>query len=47
MGEQKIDVLGSAVVGRTLAAGLAKHGYDVMMGTRDPAKLAGWREGRA
>ena len=35
-----IGVLGSAAVGQTLAAGFKKHGYDVMIGSRDPAKLA-------
>ena len=33
-----IGVLGSGVVGRTLAEGFLKHGYDVMLGTRDPAR---------
>ena len=35
---KKIGVLGSGVVGRTLAEGFLKHGYDVMLGTRDPAR---------
>ena len=35
---KKIGVLGSGVVGRTLAGGFLKHGYDVMLGTRDPAR---------
>jgi 8-hydroxy-5-deazaflavin:NADPH oxidoreductase len=38
----KIGILGSGDVGRTLAAGLLKHDYDVAIGTRDPAKLADW-----
>jgi predicted dinucleotide-binding enzyme len=33
-----VGVLGSGVVGRALAEGFLKHGYDVMLGTRDPAK---------
>ena len=37
---QKIGVLGSATVGQTLAAGFKKHGYDVRIGSRTPAKLA-------
>jgi predicted dinucleotide-binding enzyme len=41
---KKAGVLGSGVVGQVLAAGLAKHGYDVMLGTRDAAKLAGWHQ---
>ena len=35
---KRIGVLGSGVVGRTLAEGFLKHGYEVMLGTRDPAK---------
>jgi predicted dinucleotide-binding enzyme len=34
----KIGVLGSGNVGKTLAAGLLKHGHQVMLGTRDPQK---------
>jgi predicted dinucleotide-binding enzyme len=33
----RIAVLGSGVVGRTLALGLAERGHDVKVGTRDPA----------
>jgi predicted dinucleotide-binding enzyme len=36
----KIGVIGSAVVGQTLAQGFKKHGYDVRIGSRTPAKLA-------
>ena len=32
----KVGVLGSGDVGRTLAAGFAKHGHQVMLGTRKP-----------
>ena len=32
----KIAVLGTGVVGRTIAAGLAGLGQDVVVGTRDP-----------
>jgi 8-hydroxy-5-deazaflavin:NADPH oxidoreductase len=39
----KIGVLGSGSVAQTLAGGFLKHGYEVMMGTRDAAKLAEWR----
>jgi len=35
---KRIGVLGSGVVGRALAEGFLKHGYEVMLGTRDPAK---------
>src|SRR6516162_786665 len=36
----RIGVIGSAAVGQTLATGLKKHGYDVRIGSRTPAKLA-------
>lgn len=42
---KNIGVLGSGVVGQVLADGLIKHGYDVMRGTREPAKLAEWVKG--
>jgi 8-hydroxy-5-deazaflavin:NADPH oxidoreductase len=38
----KIGILGSGAVAKTLGTGLLKHGHDVMMGTRAPAKLAEW-----
>jgi hypothetical protein len=38
----KIGVLGSGDVAKTLAAGFLKHGHQVMVGTRTPAKLADW-----
>ncbi len=34
----KIGVLGSGIVGQTLAAGFLRHGHQVMLGTRDPQK---------
>jgi predicted dinucleotide-binding enzyme len=40
---QNIAVLGSGVVGQTLANGFLKHGYAVMRGSREPAKLADWQ----
>jgi predicted dinucleotide-binding enzyme len=36
----RIGVIGSAVVGKTLAAGLKKHGHDVRIASRSPEKLA-------
>jgi predicted dinucleotide-binding enzyme len=36
----RIGVIGSGAVGQTLAGGLKKHGYDVRIGSRTPAKLA-------
>ena len=38
----KVGVLGSGGVAKALAGGFLKHGHDVMMGTRTPAKLAEW-----
>ncbi len=40
----RIGVLGSGVVGQTLSDGFLKHGHQVMRGSRDPAKLEGWRQ---
>ena len=46
----KIGVLGSGDVAKVLGAGFLKHGHEVMMGSRDTAKLADWsaknRKGR-
>ena len=41
--KMKIGILGSGVVGQTLARGLVKHGYEVMTGTRDVNKLKEWK----
>ncbi len=38
----KVGVLGSGEVAKVLAGGFLKHGHLVMMGTREPAKLADW-----
>jgi len=38
----KVGVLGSGEVAKTLASGFLKHGHEVMMGTREPAKLKEW-----
>ncbi len=38
----KIGILGSGVVGQTLAGGFVKHGHEVMIGTQHAAKLADW-----
>lgn len=40
-----VGVLGSGVVAQRLAAGFASRGHRVTIGTRDPAKLAGWLDG--
>ena len=36
----KIGIIGSGSVATTLAAGFIKHGHEVTLGTRNPAKLA-------
>jgi len=38
----RVGVLGSGVVGKVLAAGFAKHGHEVIIGSRSPEKLANW-----
>ncbi len=38
----RVGVIGSGVVGQTLARGFLAHGLDVMMGSRDPGNLEGW-----
>jgi 8-hydroxy-5-deazaflavin:NADPH oxidoreductase len=38
----KIGIIGSGTVAQTLASGFLTHGHEVMMGTRDAAKLAAW-----
>src|SRR5262245_11111458 len=35
---KNVGILGSGVVGQTLAAGFLKHGYGVMVGTQDASK---------
>ena len=41
--KKKIGILGSGVVGQALASGFVKHGYEVMIGTRDQNKLREWK----
>jgi predicted dinucleotide-binding enzyme len=43
MAKLKVSVLGSGVVGETLANGFLKHGYEVMRSSRDPSKLSEWK----
>jgi predicted dinucleotide-binding enzyme len=38
----KVGILGSGDVARALAAGFLEHGHGVLMGTREPARLADW-----
>jgi len=42
----KVGILGSGDVAQSLGKGFAKHGHDVMIGSRDPrsAKLEKWKE---
>jgi predicted dinucleotide-binding enzyme len=40
----KIGIIGSGIVAQTLGGGFLKHGHEVVMGTRDPAKLAEWTQ---
>ncbi|MCB0703744.1 MAG: NAD(P)-binding domain-containing protein [Saprospiraceae bacterium] len=40
---QKIGIIGSGIVGKTLGKGFIKHGYSVMLGTRSPEKLEDWK----
>ncbi len=44
--KQSIGVIGSGTVGQTLAAGYAREGHAVVVGTREPAKLAEWAKGQ-
>ena len=38
--DKRVGVLGSGRVAQVLAAGFKKHGFDVMLGSRDPAKVS-------
>ena len=40
----KIGIVGSGAVATTLGGGFLRHGHEVALGTREPAKLADWRE---
>lgn len=41
---KKIGILGSGAVAKVLGAGFIKHGYQVMLGTRDLSKLTEWQQ---
>jgi 8-hydroxy-5-deazaflavin:NADPH oxidoreductase len=41
---KKIGIIGSGIVARTLGNGFLKHGYEVMLGSRDLQKVAEWKE---
>jgi predicted dinucleotide-binding enzyme len=38
----KIGILGSGAVAKALGVGFIRHGHEVMLGTRTPAKLSDW-----
>jgi predicted dinucleotide-binding enzyme len=40
--KKKVGVIGSGVVGQVLAGGFVRHGFETMIGSREPDKLAGW-----
>ncbi len=40
---KKIGILGSGMVGKTLADGFIKYGYQVKIGTGNPSKLEEWK----
>lgn len=40
----KIGIIGSGIVAQTLGGGFLKHGYEVVLGTRNPEKLNKWNE---
>jgi hypothetical protein len=39
----KVGILGSGEVAQSLGAGFLRHGHEVMLGTRAPAKLSEWQ----
>ncbi len=41
---KRIGIIGSGIVGQTLAKGFAKYGYDVLLGTNTPGKQAQLKE---
>lgn len=43
---KKIGIIGSGVVGTTLADGFLKHGFQVLVGTRTVSKLEKWKSER-
>lgn len=43
--KKKIGIIGSGAVGQALADGFLKYGYEVLVGSREPEKLAQWKAG--
>jgi 8-hydroxy-5-deazaflavin:NADPH oxidoreductase len=44
MKNETIGIIGSGIVGQTLAGGFIRHGYQVMIGSRNPGKLDEWKK---
>lgn len=44
MKAHRVGVIGSGPVGQSLAAGFIKHGFEVMIGSRNPDNLKDWNE---
>lgn len=42
--KKRIGIIGSGQVGQALGSGFIKHGYQVMIGSRDTSKLEDWKE---
>src|SRR5690349_11918873 len=40
----RVGVIGSGMVGETLADGFLRHGHEVMRGSRTPEKLSAWAQ---
>lgn len=40
---KKVGILGSGMVAQALGQGFVKHGYEVMLGSREPSKLNEWK----
>jgi len=44
---KKIGIIGSGQVAQVLGSGFLKHGYEVLVGSRDPSKLSKWKSANA
>lgn len=42
--KKKVGIIGTGMVGQSLAAGFLKHGHNVMIATRNAEKLSAWSE---
>jgi len=40
---KKIGIIGSGIAAKTLGSGFIKHGYEVMLSSRDTSKLSDWK----